>query len=380
MTRNRWLGLTFAALILGLTSGYLLGGRSGKLSINPALAATSGRDTQSIDQALMAATAAVEHQEWQAGYDDLAFALRVSPGDRSVFDGGCKFVQAARNQSEAADLFADSLFQKLDAALPFLPFDQIADARKRLELLAAEPEAKEPPRKENDFSAVYGILKETLKPEIPVNARLALVQEAGAELATLSRRPLQERTADYWSGYEAAKREHDRCQNLLASQLYQQSPLGPQSIGQWNQQVRSYFRACDEGGLDPAKRDPEAAALLGDGQRILREVTNFSDAGVAEAAEFIKSGTLEYNLNAIVRARDWHYNRWCYAHIERVSTSDFPSPLARLEALANIDESRLHSFVAQRFDQEWARWFEQCGSPDDKLAATKSRILRGIKP
>ena len=55
------------------------------------------------------------------------------------------------------------------------------------------------------------------------------------------------------------------------------------------------------------------------------------------------------------------------------------TPLDKFRSLAIIDDTRLSPYVGQRFTEVWKKFFENC-SGDDKIEATKLRILREYQP
>ena len=69
------------------------------------------------------------------------------------------------------------------------------------------------------------------------------------------------------------------------------------------------------------------------------------------------------------------HNRHALAIITFVREKKELTPLEKLKRLARYDERRLSPYVLQRYHEEWNQWFEELDSEEQKVEATRIRIL-----
>jgi hypothetical protein len=267
--------------------------------------------------------------------------------------------------------------------IPFLPLARLKKAR------AAHMQAgdelfvsKKVTNPEDPFAEAESLLTTARRADMPNFARARLLHEVEAELGSQARRvasttlkPKDEES--FWNRWKAVKERYDQAQKDVLIALYQED-CKPR-IRAWAKKVNQFNKQRASAGLNEIHRaNEEIFALVVEGQRISRDLTPYLEAGVEAAIKDNQDSGPDKHLNRLAQLREWNYNRWALDRVDKVEQSGGRT-LAKLRSLAVIDETRLSQYVGQRFTEVWKKFFEKC-SKDDKVEATKLRILRDYQP
>lgn len=176
-----------------------------------------------------------------------------------------------------------------------------------------------------------------------------------------------------WKRWNKLKDNFDNAQKKFLAALYQDE-CKPR-ITAWRKKVDHFCTHKASVSLDQIHQaNKEILALIVEGQRVARDLAPYLEGGVDIAVDDDKEDGTDKHLARLARLREWNYNRWSLDRIEKVEQSD-DSAIKKLQSLAAIDETRLASYVGQRYAEVWKKFFDGC-SKDDKVVATKLRILR----
>ena len=181
---------------------------------------------------------------------------------------------------------------------------------------------------------------------------------------------------DFWNGWGNAKVRHDSAQRELLAALYD-SEVKPQLVD-WEKKVTAFSAKAANASIDDIRKDNELiSTLIGDGERLLRDLAGYLEAAVPDAINDSQTIGPAKHLRPLANLREWNYNRWTIDRIEKVNQSG-GTGLEKLKSLSVIDEGRLAPYVGQTFNDAWKKLFDAC-STDDKIKATKLRIMRDFK-
>ena len=369
------------SLILGGVVSLLAG-----VGVDSLLRSHAQKDATPKDASaeLAVATTHLNAGEFQNAYDALLAAMRVAPGDEKVFDASLEFVRkAGKDGNDEAILLAQDIHQRTANLIPFLPLARLKEARTAHtqvgdELFASE-KATNP---EDPLAEAENLLTAARRANLPNFARVRLLHEVEAELGSQARRvasttmkPKDEE--NFWSRWKAVKDRYEEAQKDVLIALYQED-CKPR-IQAWAKKVAEFDKQRATAGLDEIHPvNEEIFALVVEGQRIRQDLTPYLEGGVDAAVKDNQDGGLDKHLNRLARLREWNYNRWALDRVDKVEVSG-GSALDKLRSLSAIDETRLAPYVGQRFTEVWNKFFEDC-SKDDKVEATKLRILREYQP
>jgi hypothetical protein len=331
--------------------------------------------TRDASAVLAAANAHLDAGEIQYAYDALLAAMRVAPGDEKVFNACLEFVgKAAKDANDESLPLAEDIYQRAANLIPFLPLARLKDARiahtqTGYKLFGSEKVTNS----EDPLAEAESLLLAAQRNDLPTSARASLLHEVEAELASQARRAAMKPNDEesFWTRWREVKNRYEEVQKDVLNALYKDD-CQPR-IHAWVKKVEDIERA--EVDLNQIhQRNEEIWALQVEGLRISRDLTPYLEAGI----EAIQQAELEKRLTWLARLREWNYNRWALDRVEQVEQSG-GSDLDKLRSLAVIDETRLAPYVRQRFSEVWDKFFTNC-SKEDKLEATKLRILREFQP
>jgi hypothetical protein len=331
---------------------------------------------------LAAAKAHLNAGQMQNAYDALLAAMRVAPGDEKVLDASLEFVRkAAKDGSDDEIPLAQDIHQRAANVIPFLPLARLKAARAAHTQAGDELFAdKKLTNSEDPLAEADNLLTASRRANLPNSARVRLLNEVEAELGSQARRaastamkPQEEET--FWKNWKDVKDRYEMAQKGVLIALYAED-CEPR-VRAWRKKANDFLehRAGVLFQYEIRRADAEIGALVVEGQRISRDLTPYLE-GEVEAA--IKDGGPDNHLNRLARFREWNYNRWALDQIDKIEASGGGAALLKLQGLAFIDETRLAPYVGQRFNEVWNKSFEEC-SKDNKVEATKLRILRGFK-
>ena len=347
---------------------------------------TEQNDTAPRDASaeLAVANAHLAVGEIQNAYDALLAAMRVAPGDEKVFDTSLGFVRKAVKEANDDSLpLAQDIYQRAVNLIPFLPLARLKEARAAHthagDELFADKKVTTP---EDPLAEAEHLLTAARRTNLPIFARARLLHEVEAELGSQARRaasttmkPKDEE--NFWSRWKVAKNHYKEAQKGVLIALYQED-CKPR-IGAWAKKVDEFNKQRPGAGLDEIHRaNEEILALVVEGQRISRDLTPYLEGGVEAAIKDNQGGGPDKHLNRLAHLREWNYNRWALDRVDKVEQSG-GSSLDKLKSLSVVEEARLAPYIGQRFNEVWKKFFEDC-STDDKVEATKLRILREYQP
>jgi hypothetical protein len=329
---------------------------------------------------LAVASAHLNAGELQDAYDALLAAMRVAPTDEKVFDASLDFVRkAGKDGDDEAIPLAQDVHQRAANLIPFLPLARLKDARVAHTQAGDEVFAsKRAANPEDPLAEAENLLTAARRASLPNFARARLLHEVEAELGSQARRvasttmkPKDEE--NFWNRWKGVKDSYEDAQKDVLTALYQQE-CRPR-IQAWAKKVDEFNKQRASASLDEIHRaNEELLALVVEGQRISRDLTPYLEGGVDAAGKDNQEVGPDRHLNRLAQLREWNYNRWALNRAEKVEQSG-GSALDKLRSLSVIDETRLAPYVGQRFTEVWKKFFEEC-SKDDKVEATKARILR----
>lgn len=333
---------------------------------------------------LAAAKSHLDAGETQNAYDALLAAMRVAPGDEKVFDTSLEFVRkAGKDANDEAVPLAQDIHQRAASLIPFLPLGRLKEARTAHTQAGDEIFAgKKAGNPEDPLAEADNLLTAARRANLPNFARARLLHEVEAELGSQARRvastamkPKDEES--FWNRWKALKNRYEDAQKDVLAALYRED-CKPR-IMTWSKKVDEFKKQWARAGLDEIHRaNEEILALVVEGQRISRDLTPYLEGGVEAAIKDNQDGGPDKHLNRLAQLREWNYNRWALDRVDKVEQSG-GSALNKLRSLAVVDEARLAPYVGQRFTEVWKKLFEDC-SKDDKVEATKLRILREYQP
>lgn len=333
---------------------------------------------------LAAAKQHLEAGEIQNAYDALLAAMRVAPGDEKVFDTSLEFVRkAGKDANDEAIPLAQDIHQRAANLIPFLPLARLKEARAAHTQAGDELFAsKKVTNPEDPLAEAENLLTAARRANLPNFARARLLHEVEAELGSQARRatstamkPKDEE--NFWNRWKAVKDRYEEAQKDMLIALYQED-CKPR-IRAWVKKVDEFNKQRASAGLEEIHRaNEEIFALVVEGRRISRDLTPYLEGGVEAAIKDNQDGGPDKHLNRLAQLREWNYNRWALDRVDKVEQSG-GSTLDKLRSLSVIDETRLAPYVGQRFTEVWKKFFEAC-SKDDKVEATKLRILREYQP
>lgn len=363
------------SLILGCVVSLLVGvGATSLLRSNPPKDASA--ELAAVDVHLKAG-------EMQNAYDALLAAMRVAPSHEKVFDASLEFVRkAGLDDNDEAVPLAQDVHLRAANLIPFLPLARLKEARvahtQAGDELFASKKATNP---EDPLAEAENLLTAARQANLPNFVRTRLLHEVEAELGSQARRvasttmkPKDEE--NFWKRWKAVKDRYEEAQKEVLTALYQED-CRPK-IRAWAKKVDEFIKQKASPGLDEIHRaNEDLLALFVDGQRISRDLAPYLEGGVDAAVKDNQDDGPDKHLNHLSQRRTWNYNRWALNHVEKVEQSG-GSSLEKLRSLLVIDEARLGPYVGQLFTEGWKKVFEAC-SKDDKVEATKLRILREIQ-
>lgn len=345
------------------------------------------RPHSSMDNASAELSKAKSHLdagEMQYAYDALLAAMRVAPGDEKVFDTCLDFIKkAGKDGNDEAVALAQDIHQRAANLIPFLPLARLKEARaahtKAGDELFAGQKAGNP---EDPLAEAESLLTAAGRPSLPYFAKARLLLEVEAELGSQARRaalatmqPEEEKA--FWKRWNAVRARYEEVQKDVLITLYREN-CRPRILA-WAKKVDEFNQQWASASLDEIHRaNEEIFALIVEGQRISRDLAPYLEGGVDAAIKDNQEAGPDKHLSRLAKLREWNYNRWALNYIDEVEKSE-GSALDKLRSLAIIDESRLSAYPGQRFTEVWKKFFEQC-SKDDKVEATKLRILREYQP
>lgn len=333
---------------------------------------------------LAAAKSHLDAGETQNAYDALLAAMRVAPGDEKVFDTSLEFVRkAGKDANDEAVPLAQDIHQRAASLIPFLPLGRLKEARTAHTQAGDEIfSGKKAGNPEDPLAEADNLLTAARRANLPNFARARLLHEVEAELGSQARRvastamkPKDEES--FWNRWKALKNRYEDAQKDVLAALYREDCKPRIMI--WSKKVDEFKKQWARAGLDEIHRaNEEILALVVEGQRISRDLTPYLEGGVEAAIKDNQDGGPDKHLNRLAQLREWNYNRWALDRVDKVEQSG-GSALNKLRSLAVVDEARLAPYVGQRFTEVWKKLFEDC-SKDDKVEATKLRILREYQP
>lgn len=321
----------------------------------------------------------------QPAYDTLLAAMRAAPGDYKVFDAAIDFIRRAAKDSNDDGLpLAQDVHQRAANLIPFLSLAKIKEARATHTQVGEELFAsKSGTSPEDPFADMASLLAAVHRANIPASARSRLLHEVESELASQARRcasasmkPTEE--DDFWKHWKSTKEGYEKAQNEVLAALYQEE-LKPRVLG-WAKKVSEFNEQRANASLEEIRgANDEIAVLAGEGERISRDLAGYLEAGVDSAIKDNQDSGPDKHLGRLVHLREWNYNRWVLNRVDTVEQNSSGTALDKLKSLSQIDDVRLAPYVGQRFAEVWKKFFDEC-SKDDKVVATKLRILRKFQP
>ena len=322
--------------------------------------------------------------ELQPAYDALLAAMRVAPGDEKVFDAALEFIRkAAKDSDDEGVSLAHDVYQRAANLVPFLSLARIKEARTSHTQVGDELFAsKNATNPEDPFADAENLLAAVRRANLPASARSRLLHEVEAELGSQAKRctsasmkPSEEE--DFWKRWKNLKARYEEAQKEVLAALYQDE-LKPQLVG-WAKKVSEFDGRGANASVEEVRHANDSiSALIGEGDRISRELAGYLEAGVDAALKDNQDDGPDKHLGRLAHLREWNYNRWALDRVEKVEQSG-GTALDKLTSMSKIDDARLAPYVGQRFADIWKRLFEEC-SKDDKVEATKLRILREFQP
>jgi hypothetical protein len=365
--RSRWafLGL---GLVLGIVGASLI-----RLA--------EQRYADGVSAALDLENRALAADQMQNAYDTLLAAMRIAPDDERVFDASLAFVQQAmRTSNDDTLLLAEDIYERAANLIPFLPLSRLKAARAQHTELSKNLFPAKPTQKPDDpFAETAILLKGALDPHLPSFVRNRLLHDAELELGNQAARiaVLKKTSKDqelFWSHWKSAKRRYDEAQSALLASLYRED---------CQPRIDAWLKTADGLLAEAPKEDPEPTdqqserirELVTQGQRLEREYSSYVEGGVETATKEAGRDSLSKRIVQLSQLREWNYNRWALARVTQVEGSG-TTGLDSLKVLASVDEARLSAYVGQRLAEAWKKAFEACSKEEDKVEATKLRVLR----
>jgi hypothetical protein len=316
----------------------------------------------------------------QSAYDALLSAMRVAPDDPKVFAASLDFVRkAATNNDADVTQLAFDIHERSANLIPFLPLSQLVEARaahtQAGETFSPDSHSENP---DDPLAEADNLVTIAMQKTLPTSARMRILQEVDAELGSQATRAASTRTTDqatenFWKQWQLTKDRYEEAQKRVLDALYQEGCAS--ELRAWATKVDELdaeTRGLPLDGIHEANQ--KILDLIVQGQKMSRDLTPYLEGGVEAALKDSAESQADKRLTRLTLLREWNYNRWAQDRVDKVTTSG-GSALDRLRSLSVIDEARLVPFTAQNFIKEWEKNFAQC-SPDDKLEATKLRILR----
>jgi hypothetical protein len=326
----------------------------------------------------------MSESNFQAAYDDLLAAMRISPESEKVFAACVKYIHAAASNTkdDGANL-AQDVYQRAANLIPFLPLAQIKEARLVHTQIGDDLfGSKGDKSSEDPLLEVESLLAAGRRPNLPLNARSRLLQEVDAELGNQAKRfatmtLTANEESEFWDRWEKTKAQHESAQRELLAALYdgEVKPL----LTAWGKRVAEISEQAAKTGVDGIRAcNEQISILIADGERLNRDLSGYLEAAVPGAIADNKINGPEKHLAPLARLREWNYNRWTIAMVERVGKSE-GSRLDKLKSLSVIDENRLAPYPSQSLSDAWRKDFDAC-STEDKVRATKLRIMKDFQP
>src|SRR5579859_2445941 len=111
----------------------------------------------------------MQNGEYQCAHDALLSAMRVAPGDRRVFEASLEFSRkATKGKAEEATSLGHDIHQRAGALIPFLPLDQMKEAREAYDKLGDELYSpKKEPNQEDPFEEAETLLATCRRSSLP---------------------------------------------------------------------------------------------------------------------------------------------------------------------------------------------------------------------
>jgi hypothetical protein len=361
--------------------------RIGKLeqsvaSLHKALqAADSARTTKSDDsapQALAFARDKLAANDYVSAYDFLVAAIRLAPSSPQVFDATLEFVNhAAQSDDDQALDLAYALYAHLAGLIPFQPLPDISSARQKYLDAGNLFSPADSGIRQDPLESIRDSIATMTKGDMPHPVASIVAQAIRSDLevaavAILDDPPVS--THDSWQDWNDLQKQLDHFERQVLMKMYVEIH---DQFALWDKNTTKLLQppAASKGGDQVSIGDAILAEIRA-GYRLRSSMVPFVESELSGAKT--DQQKLDTRLERLERTREWIYNQDVLATIGQLRERADLAPLEKLRRLATYDERRLSPYVLQRHQEEWNQWFEELDDEEQKVEATKIRVLGEI--
>ncbi len=342
-------------------------------SLRDADATTHSND--SATEAVASAREKLDQNDYVAAYDFLLAAIRLAPSSPEVFDSTLKFTRAAvqSDDDEALDLAYD-LYVRVAGLIPFQPLSKIVSAREEHVKAGELFEPAAPFVAPDPLESIRSRITQTHAREMPGQVASLVVQAIRADLesvaVTIGSDPSVS-SDDCWRDWHDLNTELESFETEVLATMY--GDLGHR-VAAWQNDTTEILKRYENAKPQQfASIGDGIVAKVHDGYRLRSEIVPFVEADIASAKS--DQDKLNKRLDYLERTKEWMHNQHALATIEFVRENKELAPLEKLKRLAYYDDRRLSPYVLQRYQEEWNQWFEELDGDEQKIEATRIRIL-----
>jgi len=349
------------------------------LTVGFAVVGCQRDSNDSAKNALAGAREKLEAMQYVSAYDLLLAAIRLDPSSPEAFDGTLEFVrQAAQSDDGQALDLANDLYVRAAGLIPFQPLSDISSAREKYVNAGQLFESATPfvpPKPLESIRSQITALRTTAMPD----AVASLVsQTIRSDLDSVAVSMVDDGFASedgFWQEWRELGMQLEQVETAVLTKMYTKVH---ERLAQWKSETTQLLERYENAKLaELAWIGDGIVAAVQAGYRLRSEMVPFVESGIVAAKA--DQEELDKWLDYLERTREWIHNQHALATIKFVRDNKELTPLEKLKRLARYDERRFSPYVLQRYQEEWNQWFEELDDEEQRVEATKIRILGEVK-
>lgn len=348
-------------------------------STKPATAGTTNSN-DSATHALAAAREKLEAKQYVSAYDLLLAAIRLDPSSPEIFDATLEFIRrAAESKDDQALDLANDLYVRAAGLIPFQPVSDIASAREKYVDAGQVFEPSTPTAPANPLESIRTEITTLKKADMSSEIRSLIAQRIRSDLESVAVRIVSDGLASeagFLEQWNDVKTQLEHVETEILTKLYTDVR---ERVTKWKNESAAILQRYEKAKTQELSSIGDAiVAAVQTGYRLRSEMVPFVESAIVGAKD--DQQELDKRLDHLERTKEWIHNQHALATISYVRENKQLTPLEKLIRLAKYDERRFSPYVLQRYQEEWNHWFEELDDEQQKVEATKSRILGEVIP
>lgn len=328
-------------------------------------------------EALATSQEELEEGNYLEAYDYLLYAMRASPESMDVFNAANSFVQKTADSEDVDGIsLSYDVYSRMSGMIPFQSLDDIKVCREKLNDLAQKIDANIEVDEDTPARTLQEEIASTssqigVAPPVAVSLKVEALRQQHTEMAMM----LLETTQDdaVWQRWKEQDQSIEKLELAILSSFFNAVDVKAKA---WLERAENLkVRSAEEEFKQYEALFADIAEAIESGYELIAELQPYVKTQVPQSLEALNE--ISEEVTRLEQIREWLYNQHALAQVRFVSESKEISKIDKLKRLSTYDERRLIAFVLSEYQKEWKRWYDELDSDEDRVKATKMRILKG---